>query len=449
MSRIFFLTGKETLPAAVATRLLAGRQPEDGLLSFEDTMILTMTAQSGRRIVDRLAQAAREQDAILLPPRTGTPAGLTKGQDPAVATPLQSAAAWVETVLKAEEETVQQAGWKRKDAGGRTDLGLGLHRLAAETAKAGLMISEAAQKIDAPEDAERWAAWSELERRYLRRLKDRGKRCPQEAELARAKEPVLPEGIARVILAGVADASPLAVTAMESLSKHGMAVEILIWAPGLTETEAKEAFDNHGRAKAEFWKKREMLAEVEPELRRDGEDLALGAVEHLAGLLEKKNPGKAAVVADDAALGRDLAGKIEEAGGKAYPAAGRPLEEQSMRKLLRNLAEFLRDGSFRAMDVLVHQPDFLRWLLAEVKWEKGAGRWLGEWSESGYGTMEADLESSLRMPPETAAGSTLAVWRRMASLRKALGGPEWPRELRAKHPRRSSCTDAETDTAAA
>ena len=64
MSRTFFMTGKETLPAAVAARLLEGRQPEGGLLSFEDTMILTMTAQTGRRIVDRLAQAAREQDEI-------------------------------------------------------------------------------------------------------------------------------------------------------------------------------------------------------------------------------------------------------------------------------------------------------------------------------------------------------------------------------------------------
>ena len=419
------------MPAAVAARLLADRRPEGGLLSFEDTMILTMTAQTGRRIVDRLAQSAREQDAILLPPRTGTPAGLTKGQDPAVATPLQSAAAWVETVLKAEEETVRQAGWKRKDTGGRTDLGLGLHRLAAETAKAGLTISEAARKIDAPEDVERWAAWAELERRSLRRLKDRGKRCPQEAELARAKDPVLPDGITRVVLAGVADASPLAVTALEALSKRGIAVEILIWAPGLTEAEAKEAFDSHGRAKAEFWKKREMLAGVEPELRRDGEDLALGAVEHLAEWLAKKNPGKAAVVADDGALGRDLAGTIEQAGGKAYLAAGRPLEEQSMRKLLRNLAEFCRDGSFRGMDVLVHQPDFLRWVLAEIQWDRAAGRWLGEWSKSGYGTMEADLESSLRMPPETAADSCFAVWRRLALLREALGGPDWPRELRA------------------
>ena len=170
MSRIFFLTKKETLPAAVAARLLAERKPEGGLLSFEDTMILTMTAQTGRRIVDRLAQAARDQDAILLPPRTGTPAGLTKGPDPAVATPLQSAAAWVETVLSVPEELVQQAGWRRSDAGGRSDLGLGLCGLAAETAKAGLTIAEAAGKIDAPEDAERWSAWAELEQRYLRRL---------------------------------------------------------------------------------------------------------------------------------------------------------------------------------------------------------------------------------------------------------------------------------------
>jgi ATP-dependent helicase/nuclease subunit B len=431
MSRIFFLTQKETLPAAVAAHLLAERKPEGGLLSFEDTMVLTMTAQTGRRIVDRLAHAARATDAILLPPRTGTPAGLTKGADAAVATPLQSVAAWVETVLAVEEERVRQAGWKRTDAGGRTDLGLGLYRLATETAKAGQTIASAAGKVDAPEDVERWAAWAELERRYLRRLQDRGKRCPQEAELARAQDPVLPEGIRRVVLAGVVDASPLAVTAWESLDKKGIQVEILVWAPGLKESEAREAFDSHGRTVAAFWRKREMLMEVEPELRRDGEDLALAAVEHLAGLLSKKNPGKATVVADDAALGRDLAGRIGQAGGRAYLAAGRPLEEQSIRKLLRDLAEFCREGSFRAMDVLLHDPDFLRWILRETKIKAGPANWLGAWAESGYGTMEANLESAQRMTTEVDAEKVMPVLRRLAQLRGVLAGPDWPRELRA------------------
>ncbi len=431
MSRIFFLTGKETLPAAMAAQLLAERKPEGGLLSFEDTMVLTMTAQTGRRIVDRLAQAARATEAILLPPRTGTPAGLTQGADPAVATPLQSVAAWVETVLAVEEERVRQAGWKRTDTGGRTDLGLGLFRLATETAKAGCTLASAAGMVDAPEDHERWAAWAELERRYWRRLQDRGMRCPQQAALARAQEPVLPEGIRRVVLAGVVDASPLAVAACESLKKKGIQVEILVWAPGLKEAEAREAFDSHGRTQAAFWKKKEILADVEPELRRDGEDLALAAVEHLAGLLSKKNPGKSTVVADDAALGRDLAGRIEQAGGRAYLAAGRLLEEQSIRKLLRDLAEFCREGSFRSMDVLLHDPDFLRWILRETKSRNGPSQALGEWAEFGYLAMEADLESAQRMPPEIGTEKIAPILHRLAQLRGSLSGPDWPRELRA------------------
>jgi len=340
-------------------------------------------------------------------------------------------AAWVETVLAAEEETVAQAGWKRTDTGGRTDLGLGLFRLATETAKAGQTIVSAAKKVDAPEDVERWVAWAELERRYLRRLQDQGKCCPQEAELARAQNPVLPEGIRRVVLAGVVDASPLAVTAWESLDKKGIQLEILVWAPGLKENEAREAFDSHGRTQAAFWKKKEILAEVEPELRRDGEDLALAAVEHLAGLLSKKNLGKATVVADDAALGRDLAGRIVQAGGRAYLAAGRPLEEQSIRKLLRDLAEFCREGSFRAMDVLLHDPDFLCWILRETKVKTGPANWLGAWAKSGYGTMEADLESAQRMATEVGAEKVMPVLRRFAELRGSLTGPEWSQELRA------------------
>lgn len=430
MNRVFLTTTK-TLPESVASRLLAGRKPEGGLLSFEDTMILTMTAQTGRRIVDRLAQAGREDDAILLPPRTGTPAGLTKGREPSVATALQSAASWVETVLGADEGLVQEAGWRRVDSGGRTDLGLGLYELAKETAKASLTISAAAVKIDAPEDAERWSAWAELERQYLRKLQDRGKRCPQEAEVARAQEPLLPEGITRVILAGVVDVSPLAGVALESLDKRGMQVEILVVAPGLSEAEAKTAFDGLGRANADFWNKREMMAGVEPELRRDGADLAQAVVEHLAAQFSRKSPGKTAVVADDAALGRDLMDKIRRAGGKAYFAAGRPLEEQSMRKLLRDLSEFFREGSFRSMDVLLHRPEFLRWILAEIKCEAGAGGWLGHWSESGRETMEADLASALKMRLGEDRGGVVPVLRRLGQLRSALGGKNWPSELRS------------------
>ena len=430
MKRVF-LTTTETLPEAVAAWLLTGRQPEDGLLSFEDTMVLTMTAQTGRRIVDRLAQAARREDAILLPPRTGTPAGLTKGQDSSVATALQSAATWVETVLAAEEELVHQAGWNRNDSAGRTDLGLGLYGLATETAKAGLTISAAAEKIDALEDGGRWSAWAKLEARYLMGLRDRGKRCPQESELARAKEPVLPAGIRRVILAGVVDVSLLAVTALDSLGKGETEVEILVWGPGLSEAEAPEAFDVYGRAQAGFWNKREILVGMEPELRRDGLDIAHGVVEHLAELFSKKNSVKAAVVADDAALGRDLKGKIRQAGGKAYLAAGRPLEEQSMRKLLRELADVCREGSFRSMDVLLHQPDFLRWILQEEKVSGDPVAWLGDWSKSGYETMEADLESFLRMPEGIVADKVIPVVRQLAKLRQAMGGRDWPKELRA------------------
>ena len=174
-----------------------------------------------------------------------------------------------------------------------------------------------------------------------------------------------------------------------------------------------------------------MLAGVEPELRRDGLDLAHAVVEHLEGLFSKKNPGKAAVVADDAALGRDLAGRIQQAGGKAYRAAGQPLEEQSMRKLLRNLAEVGREGSFRSMDVLFHQPDFLRWILQEGKVSADPAAWLGDWSEAGYATMQADLESSLRMPAGSVAVTVVPVLRRLVKLRQALAGKDWPEELRA------------------
>jgi ATP-dependent helicase/nuclease subunit B len=430
MSGIIFLTKRETLPAGVAAQVLVGRRAEEGLLCLEDTLILTMTAQTGRRIVDRLARAARDQDALLLPPRTGTLAGLTKGRDPGVATALQSAAAWVETVLAAEEKLVRQAGWRRVDLGGRTDLGLGLYGLATEVAQAGLTMAEAAGKVDAPEDVERWGVWAELERQYRQRLKDGGKRCPQAAELARAEEPVLPEGINRVVLAGVVDASPLAIRALEALAGKGIEVERIIYAAGLSEAEAKEAFDGQGRARADFWKGRRMLAGVEPELRRDGADLAEATVEHLAKLLSRKNPGKAAVVADDAALGRDLAARIEQAGGKAYLAAGRPLGEQWMRRLLGDLAEFCREGSFRSMDVLFHHPDFLRWILAEVRLSGGMSRWLGEWSDAGYQTMGADLESLRRMPVEMTGAGVTPVWRRLAGLREELGGADWPGALR-------------------
>ena len=101
-----------------------------------------------------------------------------------------------------------------------------------------------------------------------------------------------------------------------------------------------------------------------------------------------------------------------------------------MRKLLRDLAEFSQESSFRAMDILLHQPDFLRWILQEVKWGEGLSRWLGEWSASGYKTMEAGLESALGMPPSVVGNSVFPVLQKLADLKKLLQGGDWPRALR-------------------
>ena len=101
-----------------------------------------------------------------------------------------------------------------------------------------------------------------------------------------------------------------------------------------------------------------------------------------------------------------------------------------MRKLLRDLAEFCREGSFRSMDVLLHQPDFLRWILEDVQFRHGVSEWLGSWSELGYHTMEADLESVLRMPATMIRPGVIPVLQKLAQLRKALGGADWPGELR-------------------
>jgi len=45
--------------------------------------------------------------------------------------------------------------------------------------------------------------------------------------------------------------------------------------------------------------------------------------------------------------------------------------------------------------------------------------------------MEADLESSLRMPGRTVSDAVVLVLRRLAKLRQALEGKDWPGELRA------------------
>ncbi|NBQ65549.1 MAG: hypothetical protein EBT95_08490 [Verrucomicrobia bacterium] len=155
-------------------------------------------------------------------------------------------------------------------------------------------------------------------------------------------------------------------------------MEILAWAPGLKETEIREAFDSHGRTRAAFWRKREILAGVEPELRRDGEDLALAAVEHLAELLAKKNPGKATVVADDAALGRDLAGGSNRRGV-------RPIWRPGGRWKSRPCGDFC--GIWRSF---VARARSVPWMfLSMISIFSGGSSWKRRWSRArrnGWGT---------------------------------------------------------------
>ena len=198
------------MPAEITSFLFSkpyGTAVVDWLLEKKEELpeflILVPTAESGRRLRQGLAERG-----ALLAPRVATTGTLLQIDD--AAADSVEVLAWTEALESVKDWENYEAIFPESPASDGPGWGLGLAKAFVELRKSlqenGLMLSEAARRVSTLEH-DRWEQLARLEREVETHLKNWGYES-KSIRLA-SGDLVLPEGISRVVVAGVLDLPPV------------------------------------------------------------------------------------------------------------------------------------------------------------------------------------------------------------------------------------------------
>lgn len=181
----------------------------DWLLAHRDELphmlVVVPTAQSGRRLREAMAEAA----GALLAPKIVTPGSFLQLDDSTIAADWMEQVAWVEVLESVTNWKDYSALFPEKPGDG-TDWAGGLARemvvLRRSLQENGLTLAVAATKLRESVEADRWDALARLENGVEQKLRAWGFKSRSRAL---ADGLVMPAGISRIVLAGVAEFPPL------------------------------------------------------------------------------------------------------------------------------------------------------------------------------------------------------------------------------------------------
>ena len=221
------------MPAEITSFLFSkpyGTAVVDWLLEKKEELpkflILVPTAESGRRLREGLAERG-----ALLAPRVVTTGALL--QIEGTAADSVEVLAWTEALESVEDWENYEAIFPESPASDGPGWGLGLAKAFVELRKSlqenGLTLSEAARRVSAFEH-DRWEQLASLEREVENRLKNWG----YESKSTRLASGNLefPEGISRVVIAGVLDLPPVLIRFFEKIE---IMVNVLVPDPRVDE----------------------------------------------------------------------------------------------------------------------------------------------------------------------------------------------------------------------
>ena len=400
--RRHFLSWQQMLlPQAVA--FLAQGWPGDRPLDLAQVMVVVPTRQAGRRLREALAEHAAAHNQAVFSPRVLTPESLIAAEPAAdTASRLESLLAWAEVfrTLDLEEfRAVLPVDPPSRNFAWAWRLAQEFARLQSSLAEAGLRLADVPLGAgpDFPE-IDRWRQIADLERRHAEMLAARGLRDAQTAKIERARAPVLPAGIARIVLFGTPDPLPLALLAI-SAHAQTVPVDVVVFAPA---AEAA-AFDEWGRPVADRWAGRELAL---PEFERRVQLCADpgGQADRIVALAGDygEADGVLGVGVADAEVLALLETRLRHAGLAGFNPEGRARQGDGLYQLLSALADLAREDSFAAVAALARCPDFLAYLAASLGEDFSATQFLAGLDELHARHRPPDLGEACRHRPESA-----------------------------------------------
>lgn len=274
-----------------------------------EMLVVVPTSQSGRRLCESLAEAA----GALLSPKIVTPGSFLKTRDDEAAEDWMDHVAWVEVLENVTDWSEYEALFSEAPGEGTNwagGLAREMTRLRHSLQENGLLIATAARKLQDTVEAERWEALGRLENLVERKLQSWGQKSRSRILSEGLR---LPDGVSKIVLAGVTEMPPLVERAWLAAPGH---VTALIGAP---ESESAQ-FSLIGSPLA-AWAQRPMpwpdgSVQVVADPRQQ-------AVEALRIIGEMKSPSdEVALGSADAETGDELARSFTRSGWPAFhPAA--------------------------------------------------------------------------------------------------------------------------------
>lgn len=405
-SQRVFLGWDIPVPHSVARYLLPDPVPA-GPFDFSGTLVITPTAQAGRRLRESLVRLSSDVDRAVIGCCVMTPEFFSRPLfGTRIATPLTELATWMETLLTVSLDEFR--GLFPADPPFRTQawaISTANMILRARTELVNDMkcVSDLVNSADVKDvELERWGDIENLEQIVLSKLREMGLEDPCSSKCRAAKSPVLPPGINRIVLAAVPDPSGLAIHALNTLSTD-VTVEILVHAP----ERFADRFDAWGRPIPGCWTDIPVTdEEFSLQVARSPSDQADRVVELLTGGMCHPDVSNVAIGVPDAEVTALLRNRLARHGIPAYDPAPQRFELTSVFRLLDGCMRLALTDEIDALKDLMHHPEILFWL-HETHDQPGSesGRLLDENLLESLPTSLTDLET--RMEPLVRAFRTL------------------------------------------
>ncbi|MES2708814.1 MAG: PD-(D/E)XK nuclease family protein [Verrucomicrobiota bacterium] len=368
-----FLDWAHPLLGGLTDWLVSGWEPGPGALDLSDAVVVLPTAGAGRRLRRALAARAEERGSGVLSPAVVTPEVLIAWGCETVAGEMagkgEQVMAWAAVLtglnlddwraLFPVDPVSQDVPWAMSAA---RDL-VKLRRTLEEGGRDLRMAAEALG--DENPEAARWEALARLEALAVRRLEAGGWRDPVAVRLAAAVAPVLPDGVRRVIVAGVPDSIRLTRMVLGAIDTGNLAqVTVVVHAPA----SLAETFDLWGRPDPAVWMEREIAL---PEGNRT--ILLLPGPEDAAAVLMDKlvatggDPALVAIGSADQEVSTPLRRMAAQRGIRVFDPEGLPLLEHEVSWLVRTVTRMLHSGAWTAAGQFLRLPDVLAAAAVAVK----------------------------------------------------------------------------------
>ncbi len=353
--RVFWGWDKPVIDRAIALLTENWRQGE---LDLGDTLIIVPTAEAGRRLKEALARATAMRGGAVSAPHVWAPerALLTQADREIAASESQALLAWTKVMLEVTPASLPNLfpvlpadqGWTWA-----TEMGKALLDMGSALGAGGQSFASVAAMDDLPMERERWQELAMLEAGYRRILAALGTEDLQALKLQRARSPVLPEGIRRILVLPSPDLPVLFRQWLEATSVH-MPVMIYVQAPAALE----DHFDAYGAPFPACWGEK---ADVYIPLANDQLHLEHDPAEQARRVLDLARewvPQKpVAIAVCDPEVTAHLEDRLQQDGVDIYEPGGVPASQHGTVQMLGLWSGLIESDDWRSFAALLRVPD--------------------------------------------------------------------------------------------